>query len=158
METIHRFKLQGLDGKEIHFSNFRGRKILIVNVASACGFTPQYAQLQELQKYFKEKLVVVGCPCNDFGNQEPGTAEEIQSFCTTRYGVSFPMTEKIRIKAPHTHPLYQWLTQAKQNGVANSTVSWNFQKYLLDEAGKLTGVHPPSVTPLDDPILDWAQA
>ena len=132
-KTIHQFKLKGLNGGEVDFADFAGKKILIVNVASECGYTPQYAQLQELAEEMKEDVVVIGCPCNQFGGQEPGSAEQIQQFCQVNFGVTFPLTEKLEVKGANTHPLYQWLTQKSKNGVADSEVSWNFNKYLIGE-------------------------
>ncbi len=155
MHSIHPFKVRGIEGSEIDFAQFAGKKILIVNVASECGYTPQYQQLQELYDTFQDKLVIVGFPCDDFGGQEPGTNEEIQTFCNRRYGVTFPLATKINIKSSTVHPVYQWLTQATQNGVADSQVRWNFHKYLLDEHGQLVKSLPSDVSPLDKQILDW---
>ncbi|MEL7020785.1 MAG: glutathione peroxidase [Bacteroidota bacterium] len=151
--SIHTFKIEGIDGKEINFADFAGKKIMVVNVASECGYTSQYQQLQELYDHYKDQLVIIGCPCNDFGGQEPGTAQEIQDFCTIRYGVTFPLTQKVAIKGTNPSPLYRFLTQRSENGVADSVVKWNFHKYLLDEHGQLLQSFPSSVTPLDDPIL-----
>jgi glutathione peroxidase len=153
MSTIHQFRVEGLDGEEIDFAAFAGKKILVVNVASECGYTPQYRQLQELYTHFGDRLVVVGFPCNDFGGQEPGDGVQIRRFCSTRYGVSFPLAAKVRIRPPHTHPVYRWLTTAAENGYLDSTVSWNFQKYLLDEGGRLVAVFPPACDSLDPSIL-----
>ena len=152
MQTIHQFKVRDITGGEIDFQTFKGKKIIVVNVASECGFTPQYQQLQELYQEFSDKLVIVGFPANNFGGQEPGSDQEIQTFCQTRFNVSFPMASKIDI---HTAPVYQWLTQASLNGVSDSEVSWNFQKYLLNESGTLEKVLPSSVSPLDDEVLHW---
>lgn len=153
MDSIHRFKVEGIAGKEIDFADFKGKKILVVNVASECGYTPQYAQLQELYETFKHKLVVIGMPSNDFGGQEPGSNHSIAHFCKMRYGVSFPMTTKVHIKGPDVHPIYQWLTRESENGVMDSEVTWNFQKYLLDENGQLIGTYAPSSSPFDELIL-----
>lgn len=131
---------------------------MVVNVASECGFTPQYQQLQELYEEFQDKLMIVGFPSDDFGGQEPGTNEEIRAFCTRRYGVDFPLAAKIAIKGSNTHPVYQWLTQKTQNAVADSKVHWNFHKYLLDESGHLVKNFPSLVSPLDDEILSWLQS
>ena len=155
MDSIHQFKVKGIEGKEIDFAQFKGKKIMVVNVASECGFTPQYQQLQELYEEFQDKLTIVGFPSNDFGGQEPGTNEEIRAFCTLRYGVDFPLAAKTRIKGSDKHPVYQWLTQKSKNGVADSEVQWNFYKYLLDENGHLVQSFPSSVSPLDEKILDW---
>ncbi len=158
MHSIHRFSIEGIQEQHIRFADFAGKKIVVVNVASECGYTPQYAQLQELDAYFEEKLVVVGVPCNDFGGQEPGTEAEIAAFCKRSFGVSFPLAAKMRIKAPDTAPLYQWLTQQRQNGVLDAEVKWNFHKFLLDEAGILLAHFPASVSPLDDAILSFLTA
>jgi glutathione peroxidase len=142
-QSIHQFKVRSLEGGEIDFADFAGKKVLVVNTASACGYTPQYAQLQELQEHFADRLVVVGFPCNDFGRQEPGDAAEIQQFCQMRFGVTFPLAEKVRIKGDEPHPLYKFLTTRDLNGVQDSGVTWNFQKYLCDEAGHLLAVRAP---------------
>lgn len=155
MHSIHAFKAERIDGEVIDFADYKGKKILVVNVASECGFTPQYQQLQELYEEFKDKLVIIGFPCNDFGGQEPGNHAQIRAFCKEKYGVRFPLTAKISIKGPQPHPIYQWLTSKAKNGVMDSTVSWNFQKYLLDEKGRLVHYFPSSVSPLDDHILHW---
>jgi glutathione peroxidase len=151
--TIHAFQLESIEGGAIDMAAFQGKKILLVNVASECGYTPQYAQMQELHEQMSDHLVVIGVPCNDFGGQEPGSGAEIQQFCTRRYGVAFPLTAKIVIKGEQAHPLYAWLTQKSQNGVQDSTVTWNFQKYLLDEQGRLVAVYPPSLSVFDIPDL-----
>ncbi len=156
-ESIHSFKVEGISGEEIDFAAFEGKKILIVNVASACGYTPQYQQLQELYSAFQNKLVVIGFPSNDFGGQEPGTNEEIQAFCTSRFGVQFPMTTKVSIKGK-PHPIYAWLTQKSQNKIADAEVRWNFHKFLIDEKGRWVNHFPSSVSPLDEQILDWVQS
>jgi len=158
MSSIYQFKVKGLVEEEIDFANFKGRKILVVNVASECGFTPQYQQLQELHDLKKDKIAVIGVPCNDFGGQEPGSAEEIRSFCNINYGVTFPLTTKISIKGPEIHPLYKWLTTKAENGIMDSEVKWNFHKYLLNEEGHLVKVYPSSITPLSEEILDWVSS
>lgn len=155
MHSVHQFKVLGIEGSEIDFAQFAGKKLIIVNVASECGYTPQYQQLQALYEEFQDKLAVVGFPSNDFGGQEPGTNEEIQAFCETRYGVTFPLGAKITIKGTNVHPVYQWLTNKKYNNVADSEVRWNFHKYLLDENGQLFKSFPAGVSPLDAQILDW---
>ena len=154
MDTIHSFKVESIEGEEIDFSRFRGKKMIIVNVASACGYTPQYQQLQEIYEAFKDKLVIVGFPANNFGGQEPGTNKDIRVFCTQRYGVTFPLAAKIDIQ---THLVYQWLTNKSLNGVMDSQVTWNFQKYLLDENGHLAHCIPSAVSPLDDEIINWIE-
>lgn len=135
--SFYQIKINNLQGKELNLSEFEGKKILFVNVASKCGFTPQYKELQELQDEFQNNLVVIGVPCNQFGGQEPGNSDEIQEFCSINYGVSFPITEKIKVKGSEKHPLYTYLTDKKLNGKKNSSVKWNFQKYLVDENGNL---------------------
>ncbi len=155
MDSIHIFKVKGIEGNEIDFANFKGKKMMVVNVASECGYTPQYQQLQELYEAFNDKLVIIGFPSNDFGGQEPGTNEEIKSFCSTRYQVSFPLAGKVKILGPKAHPVYQWLTQKGQNGVMDSEVKWNFNKFLLNEDGQLVKYYPSSVSPIDEAILDW---
>ena len=155
MNSIHQFKIEGIEDNEIDFAAFRGKKIIVVNVASECGYTSQYQQLQALYEEFGDRVVVVGIPTNDFGGQEPGTNLEINAFCSAQYGVRFPLAAKTSIKGPSPHPLYEWLTHADRNGVMDSAVSWNFQKYLLDEQGRLVTMLPSSVEPLDEQVLDW---
>ena len=152
MNTIHAFKVESIEGGKIDFAQFKGKKLIIVNVASACGYTPQYEQLQELYEGFSDKLTIIGFPANNFGGQEPGSNKEIKEFCSIRYGVTFPMAAKIDI---NTHPVYQWLTQKAQNGILDSKVNWNFQKYLLDENGQLAHCLPSAISPFDDEIMDW---
>lgn len=158
MNSIHPFKIEGIEDKEIDFAAFSGKKIIVVNVASMCGYTPQYQQLQALYEEFGDRLVIVGVPSNDFGGQEPGSNREIRTFCSANYGVSFPLAAKISVKRPSPHPLYAWLTRKDQNGVMDSEVRWNFQKYLLDEQGRLVKMLPSSVDPFDERILDWIGA
>jgi len=133
--SIYDIQINSLSQKVIDLKAFEGKHILFVNVASKCGFTSQYKDLQKLHETYKDKLVVVGVPCNQFGNQEPGDASEIEAFCAVNYGVSFLITEKVDVKGPRQHPLYQWLTLEKKNGVKNTKVRWNFQKYLVDDEG-----------------------
>lgn len=135
--SFYQIKINNLQGKELNLSEFEGKKILFINVASKCGFTPQYKELQELQDEYQNNLVIIGVPCNQFGGQEPGNSDEIQEFCSINYGVSFPITEKIKVKGSEKHPLYSYLTDKKLNGKKNSSVKWNFQKYLVDENGNL---------------------
>ncbi len=158
MHSIHQFKIRGINQAEIDFATYEGKKVLIVNVASECGYTPQYKQLQELYEAFQDKLVIVGFPCNDFGGQEPGTQETIHTFCTRNYGVTFPLATKVSILPPDTHPIYKWLMQKDRNGKLDSSVQWNFHKYLLDEKGELIAAYPSSTLPIDEAILDWVQA
>ena len=157
MNSIHKFKVEGIRGEEIDFARYKGKKIIVVNVASQCGYTPQYQQFQELYEKFKNRLVIVGFPCNDFGGQEPGTNDEIMEFCTTNYNVSFPMAAKAGIKR-NTHPIYEWLTNKAMNGVQDSAVQWNFHKFLLDEKGQLVHSLSSGVSPFDDIIMGWVTA
>lgn len=136
-KNLYQIPINNLEGDPIDLAIYKGKKILIVNTASECGFTNQYTALQELYDLYKEQLIVIGVPCNQFGGQEPGSAKEIQSFCKLNYGVTFLMTEKVDVKGEKQHPLYAWLTQKELNGVKSSLVKWNFQKYLIDENGQL---------------------
>lgn len=135
--SIYDISIKALDGSSINLSDFKGKHILFVNVASKCGFTSQYKALQTLHETYREDLQIIGVPCNQFGKQEPGTASEIQNFCEVNYGVTFLMTEKIDIKGKDQHPLYTWLTKKINNGYADTSVKWNFQKYLIDKEGHL---------------------
>lgn len=144
-----------IDGKEIKFADFKGKKLLLVNTASDCGYTNQYADLQKLYEGFSDKLVVIGFPANDFKEQEKGTDEEIAQFCQKNYGITFPMMKKsVVIKSAQQNPVYQWLTDSSQNGWCNQQPSWNFSKYLVDENGVLTDYFDPSVSPLSKEITD----
>lgn len=155
-QSIYKFKVEDLEGKEFDFSSLKGKKIMVVNTASKCGLTPQYKDLQALYEEYKDKgLVIIGFPANDFMKQEPGTNEEIGAFCEKNYGVTFPMMSKISVKGKEMHPLYQFLTQKAQNGLQDSDVEWNFQKYLLNEKGELEKVISPRTSPKDKEILDW---
>ena len=151
--SIHQFKVPSLDGGTIDFSTFKGKKILVVNTASECGYTPQYAELQELYENHKSNLVVVGFPTNDFGGQEPGSNEDIKTFCQKNYGVNFPMAQKITVKGNDMHPVYQWLTSKQKNGVTDSEIKWNFNKFLLDENGVLLKKFDSDTNPLSESIL-----
>lgn len=135
--SIYSIEINGFDSRPISLSDFKGKYILFVNVASKCGFTPQYKELQNLQDTYSAKLVVIGLPCNQFAGQEPAAAKQIQSFCERNFGVTFPLTEKVLVKGSKQHPLYQWLTKKNINGKSNSSVKWNFQKYLVNEKGEL---------------------
>lgn len=152
-KTIYEFKVEGLTGGTIDFAQFKGKKILIVNTASKCGYTPQYEQLEAVYEKYKDKLVIVGFPANDFLRQEPGDNEEISVFCRENYGVKFPMAAKISVKGKEMAPIYQWLTSKAYNGFEDSKVKWNFQKYLIDEQGKLIAIFAPSIKPDDEEIL-----
>jgi glutathione peroxidase len=153
--SVHKFKVTDIDGGSINFASFKGKKILIVNVASKCGFTPQYAELEKLYETYKDKLVVVGFPANNFNSQEPGTNAEIKSFCTGKYNVTFPMAAKISVKGDDIAPIYDWLTHKDLNGVMDATITWNFNKFLLDENGKLIAKFDSKVTPMDPKITDY---
>jgi glutathione peroxidase len=157
--NFYDFKMETLDGKELDFATLKGKKVLIVNVASACGFTPQYETLQELHIEYGDKcLVIIGFPANNFGAQEPGTNEEIRSFCSKNYGVTFQMMAKISVTGENLSPLYAWLTKKSLNGVSDSEVSWNFQKFLIGEDGKWQGVVSPQESPACDRIINWITA
>lgn len=150
--NIYDIKIQKLEGGELNLGDFKGKKMLIVNVASKCGYTDQYAELQELYDLNSDDLMVVGVPCNQFGGQEPGSADEIATFCQKNYGVTFQMTEKVDVKGEDQHPLYQWLTQKSLNGLEDSKVKWNFNKYLVDENGALIGVYSSGTKPMSEDI------
>lgn len=147
-ESIYDIEINDISGNPIDLKQFRGKHILFVNVASECGFTPQYAGLEELHQQFKENLVVIGLPCNQFGGQEPGTEKEVQQFCTKNFGVSFLLTEKIEVKGEGKHQLYNWLTDKKKNGKSSSSVKWNFQKYIVDEKGEFVNYFYSTTKPM----------
>ena len=150
--SIYDISINSIGGKPISLSEFKGKKILFVNVASRCGFTKQYKELQRLSITYPEKLVVIGLPCNQFGKQEPGDASQIEEFCELNYGVTFPLTEKIDVKGAKQHPLYSWLTQKRLNGTKGSNVKWNSQKYLVDENGQLVDYFFSVTSPLSSKI------
>jgi glutathione peroxidase len=149
------FKVKTLEGKEFDFSTLKGKKVMIVNTASKCGNTPQYKDLEEVYTKYQDNLVIIGFPANNFASQEPGTASEIRKFCTENYGVTFPMMEKISVKGNDMAPIYKWLTSKDKNGVRDSEVKWNFQKYLIDEKGNLIDVIDPREKPTSDKVLAW---
>lgn len=151
-KSIYEYSINSLDGQPINLADFKGKKILFVNVASKCGFTPQYADLQKLHETYPENLVIIGLPCNQFGSQEPGNSSEIKSFCQKNYGVTFLITEKIDVKGEDQHGVYTWLTSKELNGVDNSTVRWNFEKFLVDEKGDLVDTYLSTVKPLSASI------
>ncbi|TYB74352.1 glutathione peroxidase [Bizionia myxarmorum] len=151
-QSIYDIALTGLNGDPIQLSEFKGKHILFVNVASKCGFTGQYEDLQKLYDTYKDNLMIIGVPCNQFGSQEPGTASDIQSFCQANYGVTFLMTEKVDVKGDNQHPLYKWLTNQSLNGSSSSTVKWNFQKYLVDGNGQLVNYYFSVTSPLSGKI------
>ncbi len=152
--TIHSFKVPSIDGGEIDFSTFKGKKVLVVNTASDCEYTTQYRQLQELFANYKNNLVVVGFPSNNFGEQEPGTNKEIRNFCSYRYGVTFPLAAKSEVIGDAINPVFKWLNDQEFEGGLNKSISWNFQKFLLNEEGKLIAVFPPSMDPINEELLE----
>ncbi len=156
--SVYQFKAKTIDGEILDLASLKGKKILIVNTASKCGFTPQFKQLEELyQKYKDKNFVIIGFPCNQFAHQDPGSSSEIKEFCTRNYGVSFPMMEKIHVKGDSISDIYAWLTSKKKNGVESSSVKWNFQKYMIDENGFLVG-HVGSVKKPDcSEIVNWIE-
>lgn len=152
-KSIYDFKVEALDGKTIDFARFKGKKILIVNTASECGYTPQYEDLQKLHEKYRDKLVIVGFPSNDFGKQEPGSNSDIAAFCKKNYGVTFPMAAKIAVTGKDMAPIYHWLTEKQHNNYENTSVKWNFQKYLIDEKGNLVKMYPSKVKPIDAELI-----
>lgn len=157
-QSIYEFKVEDLSGNTFDFASLKGKKILIVNTASKCGYTPQYEQLEAVYNKYKNKnLVIIGFPANNFMWQEPGTNAEIATFCKSKYGVTFPMMAKISVKGKDIHPIYQFLTQKKLNGVLDSKVEWNFQKYLINEKGQLEQVYMSGVKPNDEKIINWIE-
>ncbi|WP_435520616.1 glutathione peroxidase [Algoriphagus limi] len=155
---FYNFKMKDLDGNEVDFNQFKGKKVLIVNVASKCGYTPQYAALQELHENYGDKIQILAFPANNFGGQEPGSNEEIKEFCTANYGVTFPVFEKISVKGFDKHPLYRWLSDEKLNGWNSQEPTWNFCKYYINENGELMKFFPSAVAPLDEEILALVEA
>ncbi|NQY06176.1 MAG: glutathione peroxidase [Flavobacteriaceae bacterium] len=151
-QSVYDIELIGIEGNALDLSDYKGKKILFVNVASECGFTKQYDALQDLHEQYQEKLVIIGLPCNQFGGQEPGNESDIQTFCRKNFGVTFQLTEKIKVKGGAQHPLYAWLTQKALNGKMDSSVKWNFQKYLVDEEGNLVDVFYSMTKPLSSKI------
>jgi glutathione peroxidase len=155
-QSIHQFTVKNIEGKDFSFSSLKGKKIMVVNTASKCGLTPQYEQLEGLYEQFKDSnFVIIGFPANNFMSQEPGTNEEIVEFCQKNYGVSFPMMSKISVKGNDMHEVYKFLTEKSLNGLEDSSVKWNFQKYLLNEEGKLEKVIDPRTLPNDPEIIKW---
>lgn len=155
-QNFYDLEAKTIDGKIFKFDQLKNKKVMIVNVASKCGFTPQYKDLEKLYKTYKDSnFVIIGFPANDFLKQEPGTNAEIKQFCTLNYGVTFPMMSKIHVKGKDIHPVFQWLTQKSKNGVFDSKIKWNFQKYIIDENGKLLQVFYSKTKPLDEKILKY---
>ncbi len=156
VKNLHDFRVSAIDGSEFDLESLKGKKVMIVNTASKCGFTPQYKLLQELyETYGGEKFEIIGFPANNFLNQEPGSNEEIQNFCIANYGITFPMMSKVSVKGKDIHPLYKWLTTKSENGVSDNNVSWNFQKFLIDENGKLVESLSPATKPDDKKVIGW---
>ncbi len=158
IKTLHDFSVTDIDGNPFHLKQLKGKKALIVNTASKCGLTPQYEELQELYEQYKDSsFIIIGFPANDFLNQEPGSNSQIKQFCKRNYGVTFPMMAKISVKGDNMHPVYKWLTQKDQNGVMDSKIKWNFQKYLIDANGNLIDVVFPRESPKCDKITNWIE-
>ena len=158
-KTIFQFTVKNIEGVDFDFSSLKGKKVMIVNTASKCGLTPQYKKLQALyDKYGNEEFVIVGFPANNFLRQEPGSDEEIAAFCESNYGVTFPMMSKISVKGKDMHPVYEFLTQEAKNGIVNSSVSWNFQKYLINSDGTLARVVSPRTQPDDPSVISWIES
>lgn len=155
-QTFYDYKVKTIDGESFDLASLKGKKVLVVNTASKCGYTGQYADLEKLYNQFKNNdFIIIGFPANNFMNQEPGSNEEIKQFCTLNYGVSFPMMEKISVKGDDMAPLYKWLTNKSLNGVMDSKVKWNFQKYLIDENGKLVTVFDTKTNPLSEEVINY---
>jgi len=154
-QSIHSFTVKSIDGKNLNLASFKGKKILIVNTASKCGYTPQYEGLEKVYEQYKDKLVILGFPCNQFGGQEPGTNEEIVAFCKKNYGVSFPLADKIDVKGDNIAPIYQWLTMKSKNGILDASIGWNFNKFLIDENGKMMAYFPSNIKPDSEDILKY---
>ena len=157
-QTIYQFTVEDINGKPFALADLKGKKVMIVNTASKCGLTPQYKELEALYKQYKDKdFIIIGVPANKFLGQEPGSNDQIASFCSINYGVTFPMMSKISVKGKNMHPLYQFLTQKSKNGVEDSKVQWNFQKYLIGRDGKLEKVIAPKTLPSSDEVTQWIE-
>jgi glutathione peroxidase len=158
-ETFYDFTVTTIDGQPFDLSTLKGKKVLVVNTASKCGHTPQYAQLEEIyKKYGGDKFTIIGFPANNFMSQEPGTNEEIKQFCSLNYGVTFQMMAKISVKGKDIAPLYKWLTSKDENGVMDAPVKWNFQKFMIDETGNIVGMVPPGEKPDSEKIINWIES
>jgi len=156
--NFHDFEVIDIDGNKVSLSQFKGKKVLVVNVASKCGLTPQYENLQKLyEKYGDENFVIIGFPANNFLSQEPGSNDEIKTFCTNEYQVTFPLMAKISVKGKNQSPLYSWLTKVDENGVVDAPVTWNFQKFLIDEDGQWLTYFSPKTDPLSEEIVNWLE-
>ncbi|MFH6991444.1 glutathione peroxidase [Flavobacterium sp. FlaQc-48] len=158
-ETIYQFKVEDLSGDTFDFASLKGKKVMIVNTASKCGLTPQYKDLEAIYKEYKDKgFVIVGFPANNFASQEPGTNKEIETFCQQNYGVTFPMMDKVSVKGDDMCEVYKFLTQKSKNGLQDSEVEWNFQKYLINEKGELVKVIKPKTLPTDPEVINWIKS
>ena len=158
-KNFHSFKTQTIDGKDFDLASLKGKKVLVVNTASKCGLTPQYKELEALYKQYKDKnFVIIGFPANNFLSQEPGSNEEIAEFCELNYGVTFPMMSKISVKGKDQDPIYKWLTSKTENGKIDAEVSWNFQKFMIDENGNLIDVVSPKENPMSEKIINWIKS
>jgi glutathione peroxidase len=156
LKTLHNFSATSIEGENLDLEKFKGKKVMVVNTASRCGLTPQYEDLQKLYKEFGgDDFEIIGFPANNFMKQEPGSDEKIAAFCAKNYGVSFTMMSKINVKGKEIHPIYQWLTTKEQNGVEDNKVSWNFQKYLIDEEGKYVRMISPKEKPYNESVIAW---
>jgi glutathione peroxidase len=154
--SFYDFTVKDISGEDYSLSQLKGKKVLVVNTASKCGNTPQYEGLEKLyKKYGGDDFVIIGFPANNFANQEPGTNEEIATFCKKNYGVTFPMMSKISVRGDDQHPLYKWLTSKSENGVEDSKVTWNFQKYMINEDGQLVGHIAPGIKPENEKLVSW---
>jgi len=154
--SFYDLKAKTIDGKDFNFADLKGKKVLIVNTASKCGYTPQYEDLEKLHQAYKDKnLVIVGFPADNFGHQEPGSNDEIKDFCKKNYGVSFQMMEKISVKGDDIHPVYKWLGEKGLNGKMDSAVKWNFHKYMIDEKGNLVDLAGSKENPMGEKIVNW---
>lgn len=158
-KTLHDFKVKTINGELFDMSRLKGKKVLIVNTASKCGLTPQYKELEELYKHYRETgFIIIGFPANDFMKQEPGSNEEIMEFCRKNYGVSFPMMAKISVKGDKIAPIYRWLTTKDKNGVMDTKIKWNFQKYMINEEGHFVDVVYPKESPKSEKIIKWIES
>ncbi len=157
-KSIYDFKMNDIDGNEVDFNQYKGKKLLLVNVASKCGYTPQYADLQELNEKYGDQVEILAFPANNFGGQEPGTNEDIKQFCTENYGVTFKMFDKVSVKGMDKHPLFRWLSDKNLNGWNDKEPSWNFCKYFINEKGELKQFFPSSVEPMDEEIIKLIEA
>lgn len=156
--SLHDFTTYTIEGEEFKLSDLKGKKVLLVNTASKCGFTGQYEDLQVLYERYQDRdFIIIGFPANNFLNQEPGTNEEILTFCQQNYGVTFPLMAKTSVRGRDIDPIFDWLTSKEKNGVSGSSVSWNFQKFLIDENGQLVSVLSPRTSPLDEQIISWIE-